>query len=78
MSKKKVCGNFLVICEKHYNFAENSRKKRKKMSQIWLNMALALASWAGLLFFLVEIIADHVEDKHGDTKIFDFRRKRKE
>lgn len=44
MSKKKVCGNFLVICEKHYNFAENSRKKRKKMSQIWLNMALALAS----------------------------------
>ena len=35
--QKKVCGNFLVICEKHYNFAENSRKKRKKMSQIWLN-----------------------------------------
>ena len=40
-------------------------------------MALALASWAGLLFLLVEIIADHVEDKHGDTKIFDFRRNHK-
>ena len=41
-------------------------------------LALVLASWAGLLFLLVEIIADHVEEKHGDAKIFDFRRKRKE
>lgn len=42
------------------------------------SLALALASWAGLLFLLIEIIADHVEDKWGDAKIFDFRRKRKE
>ena len=40
-------------------------------------LALALASWAGLLFLLVEIIADHVEDKWGDAKIFDFRRHRR-
>ena len=40
-------------------------------------LALALASWAGLLFLLVEIIADYVEDKWGDTKIFDFRRHRR-
>ena len=41
-------------------------------------LALALASWAGLLFLLVEIIADHVEEKHGEAKIFDFRQNRKE
>ena len=40
-------------------------------------MALTLASWAGLLFLLVEIIADHVEEKHSEAKIFDFRQKQK-
>jgi len=41
-------------------------------------LALALASWAGLLFLLVETIADHVEEKYGEAKIFDFRQNRKE
>ena len=38
MSKKKVCGNFLAICEKHYNFAENSlpdcQKLHKKLQEV--------------------------------------------
>ena len=41
-------------------------------------LALALASWAGLLFLFLEIIADYVEDRHGDAKLFDFRSRRRE